>query len=293
MHSIYANFLNALDLRDVRKAVISETYVNIHILLNSQKISGSSSYNERTLLKNLGAWLGLQTIVRNKPILYKDLPLKQLLLATVDATHKNHIYLVPFICKLLLSCKDSFAFRLPSPWLMSILSVLKEMHHAQKLTLRFEIELLYKNLNIAFDDIPNTSCFKNAQQEQHLIQQQNLQLLHQQQLLQQRNVPRQSVVVAPRSPISAIVPVPSTPHIQANTVSPLSQVNTAPMSQFRAPHFPLLTRQPNSMQPYIVIPTVPLFQQQPHFEIHVLMALEHVVQELTATGTLTHLSQVL
>ena len=33
--------------------------------------------NDRALLKNLGVWLGLLTLAKNRPVLHKELVLKQ------------------------------------------------------------------------------------------------------------------------------------------------------------------------------------------------------------------------
>ena len=48
------------------------------ILLCSDK--EAANFSDRTLLKNLGHWLGMLTLARNRPILFRDLALKDLLL---------------------------------------------------------------------------------------------------------------------------------------------------------------------------------------------------------------------
>jgi len=50
------------------------THYYVHVLLHSERIVKES--NDRALLKNLGVWLGLLTLARNKPILSKELELK-------------------------------------------------------------------------------------------------------------------------------------------------------------------------------------------------------------------------
>jgi CCR4-NOT transcription complex subunit 1 len=49
--------------------VLGETYANIRVLLQSDKTAAVAS--ERSLLKNLGVWLGSITLARNRPILHK------------------------------------------------------------------------------------------------------------------------------------------------------------------------------------------------------------------------------
>jgi len=62
--------------------VLLETYTNIGVLINSEKTLTSSS--ERSLLKNLSAWLGLITLARNKPILQRHLGPKDVLISAFD-----------------------------------------------------------------------------------------------------------------------------------------------------------------------------------------------------------------
>lgn len=152
-------------------------YINFilsQVLLRSDK--GIANFSDRSLLKNLGHWLGMLTLGRNKPILQVlllsqiscillwvlygfyhilitlqiDIDLKSLL---VEAYHKGQqelLYVVPFVAKVLESCAKSRVFRPPNPWTMAIMNVLAELHQEPdlKLNLKFEIEVLCKNLSI-------------------------------------------------------------------------------------------------------------------------------------------------
>jgi CCR4-NOT transcription complex subunit 1 len=73
-HSLYVALLDSLGLADLRKNVLAETLKNIRILLTSEKTLTSSQ--ERSLLKNLGSWLGGITLAKDKPIKHNELPLK-------------------------------------------------------------------------------------------------------------------------------------------------------------------------------------------------------------------------
>jgi CCR4-NOT transcription complex subunit 1 len=57
---------------------------------------------------------------------------------------------MPFVCKVLEQCKDSKVFRPPNPWLMAILGLLVELYRYAdlKLNMKFEVEILCKNINI-------------------------------------------------------------------------------------------------------------------------------------------------
>jgi len=61
--------------RELMRLLSKTTHYYVHVLLHSERIVKES--NDRALLKNLGVWLGLLTLARNKPILSKELELKE------------------------------------------------------------------------------------------------------------------------------------------------------------------------------------------------------------------------
>lgn len=65
---------------------------------------------------------------------------------------------MPFVAKVLESCAKSRVFRPPNPWTMAIMNVLAELHQEPdlKLNLKFEIEVLCKNLSI---DVGVSVCY--------------------------------------------------------------------------------------------------------------------------------------
>ncbi|OAD02750.1 Not1 transcription factor, partial [Mucor lusitanicus CBS 277.49] len=154
-HELYSALLDELEMQHLTDTVIEETYLNIHLLLQSDNIAKSSS--DRNLLKNLGTWLGRLTIAKNKPIRHKDLSFKDLL---VGAYEKNQLVVaIPLTCKVLQHAVHSKIFRPPNPWLMGSLKVLAELYWTEglKLNLKFEIEILYKTLNLDLNEIEPTS----------------------------------------------------------------------------------------------------------------------------------------
>lgn len=145
-HALYHEFLKTLQISQLNSHVLSQTYENIYILLESQKITTSSA--ERSLLKNLGTWLGGLTLARDQPILHRDLSLKDLL---IDAFVRDRlIAIIPFVCKVVEQSAYSRAFIPENPWLMALLRLLAELYNFadMKLNLKFEIEVLCKNLNV-------------------------------------------------------------------------------------------------------------------------------------------------
>lgn len=134
------------------EAILSSVYHSIGKLLRSPKITTSSS--ERSYLKNLGIWLGQITLSRNRPIKQIMLDCKELLLQGYETG--KLIAVAPFLAKTLEGAKNSIIFRPPNPWLMGLLGVFRSVYNVEglKMNIKFEVEVLCKNLCIKLEDIP-------------------------------------------------------------------------------------------------------------------------------------------
>jgi len=104
-HALYSNFLDVLKVPELNKMVVRETFRNIKVLLHSDK--GIANFSDRSLLKNLGHWLGMLTLARNKPILQTEMDLKALLAEAYHKGQQELLYVVPFIAKVLEACAKS------------------------------------------------------------------------------------------------------------------------------------------------------------------------------------------
>ena len=153
-HSLYLSFLDNLGDygKGLVEAILSSVYHNIGKLLRSPKITTSSS--ERSYLKNLGIWLGQITLARNRPVLQIMLDCKELLLQGYETG--KLIAVAPFLAKTMEGAKSSVIFRPPNPWLMGILGVFRAVYNVKglKMNIKFEVEVLCKNLGIKLEDIP-------------------------------------------------------------------------------------------------------------------------------------------
>ncbi|CAB4419785.1 unnamed protein product [Rhizophagus irregularis] len=158
-HQLYLQFLESLESQSLCRHVLHESFANIRVLLNSEKTVQSSS--ERSLLKNLGSWLGGMTLAKNKPIKHKNIAFKELLIEGYD--NNRLIVAIPFVCKVLEQASKSKVFKPPNPWLMAILKLLVELYQYAdlKLNLKFEIEVLCKSLEIELKDIEPTTIIKD------------------------------------------------------------------------------------------------------------------------------------
>ena len=58
--------------------LVATTYKYVRILLASERIITHTS--ERSLLKNLGSWLGRLTIAQGQPVRHKDLDIKGIII---------------------------------------------------------------------------------------------------------------------------------------------------------------------------------------------------------------------
>lgn len=104
-HALYSNFLDVLKVPELNRMVVRETFRNIKVLLHSDK--GIANFSDRSLLKNLGHFLGMLTLARNKPILQNDMDLKALLAEAYHKGQQELLYVVPFIAKVLEACAKS------------------------------------------------------------------------------------------------------------------------------------------------------------------------------------------
>ncbi len=110
----------------------------------------TNSFSDRALLKNLGKWLGVITLAKNRPILQRTLDLRSLLFEAFHRGSNEVTLVVPFVAKIMESAAKSSVFKPPNPWTMAIMSVLAEIHqdHTVKLNLKFEVEVLGNVLSI-------------------------------------------------------------------------------------------------------------------------------------------------
>jgi len=65
------------------------------------------------------------------------------------------IAVTPFVAKILEGAKNSIVFRRPNPWVMGLLSVFRSLYNVEdlKMNIKFEVEVLCKNLNVKLDEI--------------------------------------------------------------------------------------------------------------------------------------------
>ncbi|KAF2746507.1 Not1-domain-containing protein [Sporormia fimetaria CBS 119925] len=154
---LYLDMLERFDDRILWAEVLRETYVSVVNVLNAD---GSDALT-RSHVRNLGGWLGSLTIARDKPILYRNISFKDLLLEGFDTD--RIVTALTFTCKVLTKASKSKVFQYPNPWLTEILRLLLELYHFAELKIqqKFEIEILFKALNVNIKDIEPSDTIRS------------------------------------------------------------------------------------------------------------------------------------
>lgn len=162
-HNLYISLSEKMNDKELTKDLVKTTHYYVKVLLDSDRIIKDS--NERALLKNLGTWLGLLTFAKNKPVLAKELDLKQII---IDAYQKGRmIAVLPFVKSVLEQCKGSKVFKPSNPMVSGILSLLAEIHGMKglKMNVVFSIELAFKAFELSPADVKPSDTLKNIARE--------------------------------------------------------------------------------------------------------------------------------
>uniref|UniRef100_A0A8C7K8H1 CCR4-NOT transcription complex subunit 1 n=1 Tax=Oncorhynchus kisutch TaxID=8019 RepID=A0A8C7K8H1_ONCKI len=241
-HSLYSNFLDTLKNPEFVKMVLNETYRNIKVLLTSDK--AAANFSDRSLLKNLGHWLGMITLAKNKPILYTDLEVKSLLLEAYVKGQQELLYVVPFVAKVLESSLSGNPFSF--------------IHQHQHLNLKFEIEVLCKNLSLDINDLKPGTLLKDKDKLKSLEE--------------QLSAPKKEA-----KPPEEMIPIVTAPSTPAPTTTCSATGPPTPQFSYHDINVYALA----GLAPHININiNIPLLQAHPQLKQCVRQSIERAVQEL-------------
>lgn len=280
-HMLYSNFLDALKIPEIVKFVTKETFRNIKVLLHSDK--GIENFSDRSLLKNLGHWLGMMTLGRNKPILHVDLDIKLLLMEAYHKGQQELLYVVPFVAKIVESCAKSRVFKPPNPWTMAIMNVLAELHQEAdlKLNLKFEIEVLCKTLNVDIINLKPTVYLRDAERAQTVdnqLSQLNPQPHKNKQIFQESS---------PQQTVQAVIACDESrdlnPSGSNSTISPIQSTETPVNNGPPEPRYnfmDIIVGNISNLSQHIVLsPTVTMLHAHPQLKQFVKTAIERTISE--------------
>ena len=123
--------------------------------------------SDEMLLRNLGAWIGLVTLGLQRPLLHGYVPIIELVLEAHDMDHLSLV--LPFICRIIegLARAPTPQVLLPrNPWVMRVLGLLVDLYaegeRGLRLNLRFEIEGLFRMLNVICERVGVSSSSSSS-----------------------------------------------------------------------------------------------------------------------------------
>ncbi|TMS38615.1 hypothetical protein L596_005302 [Steinernema carpocapsae] len=161
VQDVLFQLLSVLSYGHVFILVEDETMNSIEVSLSSEHGEESEAlayiHSKRIVLKNLGSFLGMLTISRNRPIVDTRLDLRELLIIATDRGGDHMMLLVPFVAKVLFSCKYSTLFNTKCAWVRQLLFMLVEMYCGEQLSnyVQFELEALFQHLQLSPERIEN------------------------------------------------------------------------------------------------------------------------------------------
>ncbi|CAD7696161.1 unnamed protein product [Ostreobium quekettii] len=162
-HVLYVKLLDQLDNKKLLEFIVRTTHHYVKVLLDSERIKTEMS--DRSLLKNLGSWLGQLTLGKNRPLRQKDLDLKAIIYEAYE--RGKMVAVIPFVHKVLEPGKESKVYGPNNPWIKSILALLAEIYTLEglKMNLTFEIEMIFKDYNLSLGDIAASKGLEEYQRE--------------------------------------------------------------------------------------------------------------------------------
>lgn len=307
--TLYANFLYELKNPKLIEAMTRETFRNIKHLLRSDK--KSDNINERSVLKNLGQWLGLLTLARNKPILHVDLDLKGLLVEAYRKGTQELLYVVPFLAEILKTTQKSKIFKPNNPFVLGLLRALVELRQQPnlKLNIEFQVEVLFNNLGVDLNKLVGQSNILNDEKYYSRIEcqlgtrpsgipaQQSMNQAAVKALMQQQQNSGQpvhamnSVVIRPNefgqsiSPMISppLIPFPGSSSMQNQSVPQLPSATSADWSS-KFKYNDLDVTNTASLNNSITIqPNIAIFNLQPNLKSALRPAIELAISEWLPT----------
>ncbi|KAI0564695.1 CCR4-NOT subunit 1 TTP binding [Gracilaria domingensis] len=159
-HYLYVELLEKMSeqAKSLLPLVCRTTYKRVNVLL---ALDRSKTSADRGILKSLGSWIGSLTLARNKPILRRELDLKDALLNAYSNGRLTTV--IPFVAKVLEACKDSVVFKPTNPWVRGVLSLMKEICALEdlKLNMKFELQILSKHIGIDVTSIVSSDMLNS------------------------------------------------------------------------------------------------------------------------------------
>lgn len=175
-HSMYINLVNKIGKKEIFTYIIKETYALLNRIIEYDKIfsEAGKAYiqgNDKNNLKNLGSWLGMLTIGRNKPIVMKDFDLKTLIIEAYE--NQKLDYMLPLVCKILAhGTQANSVFKPKNAWMNALLAILAEITQMPeiKLALKCEVQVLLNNFGLDEGEVTPSKILQTRKMQRRNIQ---------------------------------------------------------------------------------------------------------------------------
>ena len=170
-HAMYLNLNLKLGKKELFTLMTKETYGLLNRILENDKAYGvteksSIQGNDKNSLKNLGSWLGMLTIGRNKPIVMKDFDMKTLIIEAYE--NQKLDYMLPLVCKILAHGNHpASVFKPKNAWMHAILSILAEIAQMPeiKMALKCEVQVLLNSFGLVEGEITPSKIITNRKMQ--------------------------------------------------------------------------------------------------------------------------------
>ena len=161
----YNELLSKINNTILNKFVLKYTIKYIQVLLSLKSINiEEKNFN---ILKNLGYWLGIISILKNKPILARDIDFRELI---TESYIKDKLTItIPFVCKVFAHISKSKVFTINNPWINSILCLLKEIYfmHSLNQSIKKDIQTFFESVKIDINSMKiSIEYLKNIKKEE-------------------------------------------------------------------------------------------------------------------------------
>jgi len=162
-HELYKNLILKLNKKEMIKKVVQDSFKLINIAMDFGYNKTQLDATERNTMRNCGAWIGIMTIARNKPILQKSLDIKQRLYMSTE--NRSLGAMVPIVCSIIKHIEQSTIFKMNNPYIMGVLGVLMEIQQDQnvKESVKATVESLFKDLKIKSNEIKHFHYIEKKQ----------------------------------------------------------------------------------------------------------------------------------
>lgn len=144
----YRKLIYRSQVKNLNKLVYKNSMQMINIVIDFVSSKETLLPDEKHTIRNCGKWIGLITIVCNKPILLIDLDMKKKLYECTENRTVSNV--IPIVCGFIKNMEKSNLYNSKVPYINALLDILREILNLSWLnhTTKIHIELLFTEFEI-------------------------------------------------------------------------------------------------------------------------------------------------